>query len=213
MADRFDTETVLRESDRRIFPRLPGSLIPWLKATTPYSPQPLALVDISNGGALIETERRLRPGEREPLVLCGDQDIKVAAQVLRVEIVRLQPTLAYRSAVRFLRPISLEAIAGAADYDLALLDSAAKLDALADLRERLESQIRQLERIEEVKICSSLSSGPSSESVYFDISDATSGRRRFMQIFFAPGTAPTEDDFSTLKALARLAADLPSTDE
>lgn len=212
MADRFDTEIVFRESDRRIFPRLPGSLIPWLKATTPYSPQPLALVDISNGGALIETERRLKPGEREPLVLRGDQDIKVAAQVLRVEIVQLQPTLAYRSAVRFLRPISLEAL-GAADHDLALLDSAAKLDALADLRARLESQIRQLERIEEVKICSSLSSGPSRESVYFDISDATSGRRRFIQIFFAPGTAPSEDEFSTLKALARLAADLPSTDE
>ena len=197
------------KNDRRTFPRLPGSRVRWLRAITTYSAQNLTLVDISDGGALIETERRIKPGEREPLVLSAHQDLKVAAHVLRVEIVRLAPKMLYRSAIQFLEPISVASLLRLnGGNELPSLERTAREQALAPLRERFDFLVRQLRRAHDIKVCSAASLTPSAEAVYFKISQDDVTDRRFLQVSFTPGVPPTAAEFQVVKELARLAAEL-----
>jgi len=66
------------------------------------------LLDVSPGGALIETARRLLPGSFVELLLTdGARSATVRCQVLRCAVARLQPTaIAYRGAVGFDRDLS-----------------------------------------------------------------------------------------------------------
>lgn len=188
-------------------------MVPWLKAIVTYSTQDLTLVDISDGGALIETERRIKPGEREPLVLSGHQDLKVVAHVLRVEIVRLAPNMLHRSAIQFLQPINVASLLRMnGGNELRSVERAAREQALAPLRERFDFLVRQLGRAHDIKICSAASLTQSAEAVYFEIPQDNCTDRRFLQIAFAPGVPPTAAAFQILKDLARLAADLEVDD-
>src|SRR4029453_15529033 len=96
---------LIKPSDRRAFRRIPGIEMPWLSARTHSSG--LTLLDISEGGALIETPTRWKPGDREAIKLHGESSIPVAGYVLRVEVARIPPNLCFRSAVRFNEPIVL----------------------------------------------------------------------------------------------------------
>src|SRR4051812_49002660 len=107
-------------TDRRAHPRIPGSSLPWLTAFTARAPS-LDLLDISSGGALISTPTRCKPGERELFVLRGETLVKVVGWVIRSEVTRLQPSLAFRSAIKFASPVSLGTL-GAASRDAAVED-------------------------------------------------------------------------------------------
>jgi hypothetical protein len=77
--------------DRRVFPRFPGASLPSLSVLTGRSTN-VAVIDISDGGVLIETPVRVTPGEREMVVLDANATIKKAGSVERVEIIRLIPS-------------------------------------------------------------------------------------------------------------------------
>ena len=61
------------------------------------------LIDVSAGGALIETSHRLLPGTSVELqVETGTERASVRGQVLRCAVVRLRPTwVCYRGAIAF----------------------------------------------------------------------------------------------------------------
>ena len=176
--------------DRRAFRRFHASKIPGLTATTLYSPQPLSIIDVSNGGALIETGNRLMPGERESLAFSGSHTVKVAGKVLRVELVRLHPHVVYRSAIQFVRPITLK-----------IADP-----GVFGLHQRVQEELRALACVDRVTVCSPDSVGTADDSIYFDISPVAD-ERRVLQIFFPRGVVPTADEFQRLRMLAQLAAE------
>ncbi len=70
--------------------------------------QDVTLVDVSAGGALIETERRLLPGSRVDLHLCGAaRSVTIRGRVLRCAVASLGATaIAYRGAVEFEHALS-----------------------------------------------------------------------------------------------------------
>ena len=61
------------------------------------------LLDVSSGGALIETSHRLLPGTSVELqVATGTDRARIRGQVLRCAVVRLRPTwVCYRGAIAF----------------------------------------------------------------------------------------------------------------
>jgi len=61
------------------------------------------LIDVSAGGALIETSHRLLPGTSiELCVETGTDRASIRGQVLRCAVVRVRPTwVCYRGAIRF----------------------------------------------------------------------------------------------------------------
>ena len=61
------------------------------------------LLDVSSGGALIETRHRLLPGTSVELqVATGTDRASIRGQVLRCAVVRLRPTwVCYRGAIAF----------------------------------------------------------------------------------------------------------------
>ena len=68
---------------------------------------PLSLVDLSGGGALVETARRLLPGTSVDVYLeAQHRRATLRARVLRCAIVRFDATsVCYRAAVAFDRPL------------------------------------------------------------------------------------------------------------
>ena len=69
---------------------------------------PVSLVDISAGGALIETEARLRPDSEAVLELVGDlRHIIVPFRVVRCQVSALNGSLLYRGACDFTRELDL----------------------------------------------------------------------------------------------------------
>ena len=67
----------------------------------------MSVIDISDGGVLIETPARVTPGEQEMVVRDANATMKKAGWVERVEIIRLIPSVSYRTAIRFFAPISV----------------------------------------------------------------------------------------------------------
>lgn len=82
--------------------------------------QSVALVDVSTGGALIETSRRLLPGAFVELQLDTERRrATLRSAVLRCAIVRLTAsTVCYRAAVAFDRPLPWFADEGPTVYSL-----------------------------------------------------------------------------------------------
>jgi hypothetical protein len=66
------------------------------------------LIDLSAGGALVETGRRLLPGTRVELQLIGPDDrASIGGTVLRCSVSALAPdSVCYRGAIQFDRPLA-----------------------------------------------------------------------------------------------------------
>jgi hypothetical protein len=97
--------------DRRVDIRLPPSDLPWLnRVRLKYGPT-VSLLDISRGGAHIETEaHRLEPGSTVVLEIAGDGPvIAVPAEVVRCGVVGIVPHTIYRGGLAFKRAIDLPA--------------------------------------------------------------------------------------------------------
>jgi hypothetical protein len=65
------------------------------------------VLDLSCGGALLESATRMLPGARAELQLIGDSRFVVRGRIVRCGVIRLEP-LAYRGAIAFddLLPLS-----------------------------------------------------------------------------------------------------------
>ena len=185
-------------SDRRAFRRIPGSELPGLTASTARCPS-VQLLDISDGGALIEAPTLWKPGEREVFVLRGDNAVKIAGRVLRVEVTRLAPFMRYRSAVKFGTPLTLSAL---------WRNASPRLAESREVREEFSRLARELLSVHALRVSSALLTRPEMDSVHFSVPSSTSEQQRMLQVFFAPGSLPTPKEFNQLRRLAGLASAL-----
>jgi hypothetical protein len=91
-------------SDRRLHPRLTLSDLDWLNSVRlKYGPV-VSLIDLSSGGAQIETSSPLNPGAIVVVQISSREgEIAMPSTVLRSEISRVAPYAMYRSALSFKR--------------------------------------------------------------------------------------------------------------
>jgi PilZ domain-containing protein len=203
-------------TDRRASRRIPGSALPWLTAFTTRAPA-LDLLDISSGGALIASPTCLKPGEREVLILHGEQLVKVVGWVVRTEVTRLAPSIMFRSALRFAEPVSLPTLASNATLASSDLSAARPTSAepmvLAhpsrELREEFTRVVRGLADVLALRVSPSIITRQGKESVYFAVPDSSHGEGRLLQVFFASRTLPSAEQFIQMRHLAVLASGLP----
>jgi hypothetical protein len=94
--------------DRRTHPRLPPSELVWIREVRlKYGPK-VSLIDLSTGGALLQTEVRLRPGSDLVVEIVGSRVEAVPFRVLRSELARISDQGAiYQGACEFKRPLDL----------------------------------------------------------------------------------------------------------
>lgn len=95
--------------ERRAFPRRPASELTFLKSVRLLAGPEVCLVDVSRGGALLESETPLPPGTRICIrLVTTDTTLLIAGRVLRSRVSCLQPGLVrYRSAVQFDEEVAL----------------------------------------------------------------------------------------------------------
>ncbi len=102
----------LAGADRRVHRRHASSDIPFItRVRLRFGPK-IGLVDLSSGGAQIETIAfRLQPGTSVVIeLLTDDQEIAVAATVLRCQLASLLPEPVYRGALVFKEKLDLEVL-------------------------------------------------------------------------------------------------------
>lgn len=95
-----------RAVDRRLHTRRSTAELPWLDAARlRYGPS-VEVIDLSHGGAQIETPGyQLQPGSTVVVEINGT-GLVVPAQVVRCQVSRLAPSAIYRGALEFKRAIS-----------------------------------------------------------------------------------------------------------
>jgi len=130
-----------RGAERRAHRRLTVSELSWLNhARIKYGPD-VSLIDLSVGGAQIETTSYPpQPGSTIVIELAaGERTWPVPARVLRCHIASLAPHATYRGAIAFKRPFDFEEIAGVVQHavDVDPVQEYARLNLA--LRRRAES--------------------------------------------------------------------------
>jgi hypothetical protein len=94
--------------NRRRFPRLNPADIPFLKNVEFNQGSDVRIINISQGGMLLETETRLRPDFKIYLKLVTTEGVfKMDGTILRSSISSLQGAPKYRTAIAFERPFEL----------------------------------------------------------------------------------------------------------
>ncbi len=97
--------------DRRSSPRLSPEAFPALKGACLVSGSEVKLINISKGGALLESVERLSPSTRISLRLITTEGVvQLYGQILRSTISHLNGGLRYRSAVSFEQEFPLSTI-------------------------------------------------------------------------------------------------------
>jgi hypothetical protein len=93
-------------SDRRLHPRLTLSDLDWLNTVRlKYGPV-VSVIDLSSGGAQIETSSRLHPGSAVVVQISGTAgEVAVPSTVLRSQVSRVAPQTMYRAALSFKRAL------------------------------------------------------------------------------------------------------------
>lgn len=95
--------------DRRFHTRHTATDLTWLsEARLKYGP-PVALIDLSSGGAQIEiSSQRPQPGTTVVFEMCGrDRTFTIPANVVRAHVAGLRPHATYRAALAFKRAFDL----------------------------------------------------------------------------------------------------------
>src|SRR5262245_4394797 len=99
-------------NERRAHARHAAADLPWLDGIRLKYAPPVSLIDLSCGGAQIDTaDYRLRPGSRVLVEIAGREgQVIVGSLVVRCEVAALAPQTIYRGAVAFERPLDLRAV-------------------------------------------------------------------------------------------------------
>ena len=95
-------------SDRRTHERLAPSKLGWIREVRlKYGPR-VSLIDLSSGGALLQTDVRLRPGTDMVIEIVGSRIEAVPIRVLRSQLAHISGDMAiYQGACEFKRPFDL----------------------------------------------------------------------------------------------------------
>jgi hypothetical protein len=204
-------------ADRRAYRRFRGSLIPWLSACTARS-NGVDILDISDAGMRIEMPVRLRPGERELVLLTGTATIKVAGWAERVEISRLIPSVSYTTALRFASPVTVCSLGSCPELDrpnrIEVVSTISKspVEDSRTVENTLESWLSGVSGVYAVRVSSLVARLPGTEPVHFAVPASSHGRRRVLQVFFTLGALPTTAEFAQLQQFAERASTLPDLD-
>jgi hypothetical protein len=99
------------ELDRRAHKRLSAHELRWLQMARFEHGPSVTLIDLSAGGALLESHDRLCPGSTLALELVGSSQIVVPLRVVRSQIASIEEGLVYRGACAFRRPLELPDLA------------------------------------------------------------------------------------------------------
>lgn len=92
----------IAHAERRASPRLPPEAFPSLNGAFLRSGASVELIDISSGGALVESEERLAPNTKICLKITTDKGtLTLHGRILRSIISQLKGTLRYRSGIAF----------------------------------------------------------------------------------------------------------------
>jgi Family of unknown function (DUF6982) len=107
--ERARAEAQQMAADRRASARFPGSMLTWLEVARLKFGQQVGIVDLSTGGALIESSLPLKPGTVHSLELAGGSKPVVARfGVLRSRVSAISPDkVVYHSACAFTEPLDL----------------------------------------------------------------------------------------------------------
>jgi hypothetical protein len=108
-ADRARAEAEQAAAERRMAARLPKAMLPWLEVARLKFGATVGVVNLSSGGALIESSTPLKPGAVHALEISGGSKPVVARfGVLRSRIASLSPDkVVYRTACAFQQPLDL----------------------------------------------------------------------------------------------------------
>ena len=103
------TDTAASARDRRTHERRAPSELGWIREVRlKYGPR-VSLIDLSTGGALLQTDVRLRPGTDMVIEIVGSRIEAVPMRVLRSQLARISgDTAIYQGACEFKRPFDLE---------------------------------------------------------------------------------------------------------
>lgn len=103
------TDTAASARDRRTHERRAPSELGWIREVRlKYGPR-VSLIDLSTGGALLQTDVRLRPGTDMVIEIVGSRIEAVPIRVLRSQLARISgDTAIYQGACEFKRPFDLE---------------------------------------------------------------------------------------------------------
>lgn len=200
--------------DRRRERRWSSAELPWLWSARTSSGAELKLVDVSNGGVLVETGAKIAPGSTVDFRLIGkDTDLSVPARVLRSTVSQVDALgVRYYIAAAFARelhimelaPKSLAGLRAAGDpcqpdlgsFSFAVMSTAARV--------RFEQELRRLLLARDVLIRHApVVAADGAESVYFSI---PGGSGSVLQVIFERDHEPSAMEFEVLRAAARLAA-------
>jgi len=95
-------DVFIAHAERRASPRLPPEAFPSLNGAFLRSGASVELIDISSGGALVESEERLAPNTRISLKIATDKGtLTLHGRILRSIISQLKGTPRYRSGIAF----------------------------------------------------------------------------------------------------------------
>jgi uncharacterized protein DUF6982 len=98
----------LSDRDRRAHERHPAHELEWLRSIRLKFGPSVSIVDLSSGGALIETTMPLRPGSTTALTIQGRGIVETTSfRVLRCEVASISRGLVYRGACVFERTLAL----------------------------------------------------------------------------------------------------------
>jgi hypothetical protein len=94
--------------ERRVGARIPPEHTRWQSLALLRPGQEVVLVNVSPGGALVESPTRLAPGARTELQLFGRPRLSIRGRLERCRVSRLEP-LRYEGAIVFEMTLELEA--------------------------------------------------------------------------------------------------------
>lgn len=105
-----DAAPSARDAERRAYARLAAADLDWLRQVRLKKGPRVTLVDLSRGGALIDSRMQMRPGSTLTLELDGhDTSFELSSEVLRCHLAQIGGSAAvYRGACRFVEPLSIE---------------------------------------------------------------------------------------------------------
>ena len=89
--------------ERRRGSRVAPEHTPWARAAILRPDQEVAIIDLSPGGALIESSLRMKPGARAELQLLGPSRWVLRGRIDRCRVVAIEP-LQYEGAIIFDEP-------------------------------------------------------------------------------------------------------------
>jgi hypothetical protein len=98
------------KADRRRFPRKKPDECPWLIEARLRSGTEVRVIDISNGGVLLEAGSQILPGARVELFLvAAGQRWLVKGRIVRCHVAAIAPErgVRYRAALAFNEPVSI----------------------------------------------------------------------------------------------------------